>query len=234
MAKSQKIHNFAPTIIKIPHNMSENRRPRRTKADIEKCINDAAVELITTKGFANVQLTEITRKADIEPVVFYNRYQNLDEFYNEFVKKNDYWLTQAISEQRNDSSNPSEENCYKILNDLISKLVSDKIMTEILRWEIAEGNPVTERTAMLREMLNMQLVFKYKQMFRDGKSPIDISAFAAIMIGGIYYLFLHRNRSFFCGMDLNDPKDVETLRNTVSQLVNLVFATVTPTPEPES
>lgn len=206
--------------------MSETRRPRRTKADIEKCINDAAVELITRKGFANVQLTEITRQADIEPMVFYNRYQNMEEFYDEFVKKYDYWLTDLIKQQGSEQTKPSEENCTKIMDGLISELISDKIMLEILRWEIAEGNTVTERTAMLREMLNLQLVFKYKKLFRDGNSPIDIAAFAAILIGGIYYLFLHANRSFFCGLDLNDPKDIETLRKTVSQMVSLVFSTL--------
>lgn len=206
--------------------MSETRRPRRTKADIEKCINDAAVELITKKGFAEVQLTEITRKADIEPMVFYNRYHNMDEFYDEFVKKYDYWLTEVIKQQGADTSNPTEENCAGIMDGLISELISDKIMLEILRWEIASGNSVTERTAMFREMLNMQLVFKYKKLFRDGNSTIDIAAFSAIIIGGIYYLFLHRDRSSFCGLDFNDAKDIETMRTTVSQLVNLVFSTL--------
>ncbi|MBD5178506.1 MAG: TetR/AcrR family transcriptional regulator [Bacteroidales bacterium] len=206
--------------------MSETRRPRRTKADIEKRINDAAVELITQKGFADVQLTEITRKADIEPMVFYNRYHNMDEFYDEFVKKYDYWLTDVIKQQGTDTTEPSEENCAEIMDGLITELISDKIMLEILRWEVGSGNPVTERTALFREMLNLQLVFKYKKLFREGNSPIDIAAFSALIIGGIYYQFLHRDRSSFCGLDFNDPKDIEIMRNTVSQLVKLVFSTL--------
>ncbi len=67
--------------------MAGKRRPRRTKADIENRINTAAHELISKKGFLDVQLTEITRTADIEPVVFYNRYQHLADFYGEFIKK---------------------------------------------------------------------------------------------------------------------------------------------------
>lgn len=111
--------------------MSETRRPRRTKADIEKCINDAAVDLITTKGFANVQLTEITRAAGIEPMVFYNRYKNLDEFYDEFVKRFDYWVTDVIKQQGAAGTVASEENCTKIFDGLISELMTDKIMSEI-------------------------------------------------------------------------------------------------------
>lgn len=206
--------------------MAEKRRPRRTKADIENRINSSAYELISTKGFMDVQLTEITRKADIEPVVFYNRYQNLEEFYGEFIKKYDYWLTESLSKQGDDQNTPSEENCDNILNGLITELLNDKIMLEVLRWEVSSDNPSTERAALLRELQNMQLIQKYKKLFRDGKSPINIAAFASIMIGGIYYLLLHRDRSSFCGLDYNDPKDLEVLRTTVSQLVKLVFSTL--------
>lgn len=206
--------------------MSETRRPRRTKADIEKRINDAAYDLITQRGFIDLQLTEITRKAEIEPVVFYNRYQNLEDFYGEFIKKYDYWLTETISQQGTEQNDPSEENCEKILDGLITELLNDKIMLEVLRWEIAVDNPTTQRATLIREVQNMQLVQKYKKMFRDCESPINIAAFSSLIIGGIYYLILHRDRSSFCGLDYNDPKDLDILRTTVSQLVKLVFSTL--------
>lgn len=208
--------------------MAQQRRPRRTKEDIEKCINDAAVALISRKGFADVQLGEITREARIEPVVFYNRYKNLDAFYDEFVKRYDYWVTEGIKRQSESEADsvPTEEYCVGILDGLINELLDDKIMLEILRWEVGNGNPVTERTAMLREMLNMQLVFKFKKLFREGSSPIDIAALSALMIGGIYYLFLHRDRSTFCGLDLNDPADIERLRQTIANMVHLSFQTL--------
>lgn len=208
--------------------MTKPRRPRRTKEDIEKSINDAAVDLIGRKGFSGVQLSDITRQADIEPVVFYNRYKNLDDFYDEFVKKYDYWVAEGI--KRRDTPDgetmPTEDYCKTVLKGLISDLRDDKIMREILRWEISNANPVTERTAMLREMLNMQLVFKFKKLFREGDSSIDIAVLSALMIGGIYYLFLHRDRSTFCGLDLNDPGDIERMHKTVDAIVDLAFSTL--------
>lgn len=208
--------------------MTKPRRPRRTKEDIEKSINDAAVDLIGRKGFAGVQLSDITRQADIEPVVFYNRYKNLDEFYDEFVKKYDYWVAQGIKRQDTpeDEALPTKDYCKKVLIGLISDLRDDKIMREILRWEISSANPVTERTAMLREMLNMQLVFRFKKLFRESDSSIDIAVLSALMVGGIYYLFLHRDRSTFCGLDLNDPGDIERMKKTVDAIVDLAFSTL--------
>ena len=66
-------------------------------------------------------------------------------------------------------------------------------MLELLRWEIAEGNETTVRTAMLREMHTFPLAKIYEEKFKD----IDISAISALIIGGIYYLNLHRDRSKF-------------------------------------
>lgn len=208
--------------------MSAQRRPRRTKAAIENCINTAAESLIAEKGFTSTLLTDITKRAGIEPAVFYNRYKNIDEFYDELVRRYDYWLSDVVKKQAEPEQEPSEDNCAAIFDGLFSALCEDKIMQEVLRWEVSEGNPTTQRTAIFREMQNMQLVFKYKKLFRDGNSPIDIASFSALLIGGIYYLFLHKNRSTFCGVDLNDPADLEEMRRTIRSLVSLVFATLPP------
>lgn len=66
------------------------RRPRRSKADIENAIEKAAIAQIKKKGFARSQVTDIVKRAKIEPIVFYNRYKNLEEFYEGFVKRYDY------------------------------------------------------------------------------------------------------------------------------------------------
>lgn len=202
--------------------MTEKRRQRRTKADIERSIRQAGHELVNEKGFGSVLLTDITKRADIEPVVFYNRYANLEAFFTELIGQYDYWLQDSIKNEA--AAQPSAKNCDHILNGLFSALCNDKTMLEILRWEVCTDNELSERTAMLREMQNMQLIKKYKKLFRDSGNPIDISAFAALMIGGIYYLMLHKDRSTFCGLDLNDPAARDTLRRTISQLTALVFS----------
>lgn len=49
------------------------RRPRRSKADIENCINKAAKELVLKKRFSNVTVLDIIKRAKIEPITFYSR-----------------------------------------------------------------------------------------------------------------------------------------------------------------
>ena len=81
------------------------RRPRRSKADIEAAIQKAAVAQIRKKGFVRALVTDIVKKAKIEPIVFYNRFKNLEEFYDQFVKRYDYWVSDLSHQLRPDLSN---------------------------------------------------------------------------------------------------------------------------------
>ena len=76
---------------------NKTKRYRRTNVDIQADIIKAAESLIKKKGFASILVTELINKARIEPLVFYNRYDNLSEFYDEFVKRYDYWFKGLLS-----------------------------------------------------------------------------------------------------------------------------------------
>ena len=70
---------------KMMNEKKKTRKARRTKADIEKAINEAARSTIMEKGFAQTTILDIIKKAKIEPATFYKRYKNLEDFYNNFT-----------------------------------------------------------------------------------------------------------------------------------------------------
>ena len=71
----------------------EGKRKRRTNSEIEERLDKAIIQLVKEVGFQGVTVRAITRKAKIEPVVFYKRYRDLHDFIDEFVKKYDYWFS---------------------------------------------------------------------------------------------------------------------------------------------
>lgn len=154
------------------------KRYRRTNVDIQADIIKAAESLIKKKGFASMLVTELIKKARIEPLVFYNRYDNLSEFYDEFVKRYDHWFKDVLTGVQFPTD--SELGYISIFKDVHKSLQDKSVMLELLRWEIAEGNETTVRTAMLREMHTLPLVNTYEGKFKD----IDISAISALIIGG--------------------------------------------------
>ena len=174
------------------------RRPRRSKADIENSIDKAAKELVLKKRFANVTVLDIIKRAKIEPITFYSRYRNQEDFFEHFVRDFDYWFKDTMSVEDDKS-----------------------IMLELLRWEISDTNQVTLRTAMNRELHTIPLVDKYESDFKD--SGMDISAISSLLIGGIYYLCLHKECSPFCRIDLNTDEGQQRIQNAIRTLSRLLY-----------
>ena len=195
------------------------RRPRRSKADIEDAIHKAAVSQIKKKGFSQALVTDIVKRAKIEPVVFYNRYKNLDEFYDTFVKDYDYWLSDLV---RDSIENIDSEEAYSnVIEKILNNLLSDDIMTELLRWEVAEGNNITERTARLRTMHAVDIFRNYEE--KHAGIGIDVTAVSALLVAGIYYMILHKDRSSMIGIDINQAAGKRRIVNVIREISRLIF-----------
>lgn len=194
-------------------------RIRRTKATIIEDIRKAAVESVLKRGFSGSLVSEIIKKAKIEPVVFYNRYQNLEEFFSEFVKGYDYWFSD-VAKEANKQETPHDQ-FIALIEGLQECMIEKSVMQELIRWEIAEGNDITKRTASIREMFTLPLAEKYDNLFKN--SGIDFVAIATIIISGLYYLYLHKDRSTFCNIDMNTEEGRNRINQAIKFLSELLF-----------
>lgn len=207
--------------------MDAPKRIRRTKIDIEEQIIASAVKLIEKKGFSEITLTGITQKARIEPIVFYNRYKDLDEFFDELVKQYDYWLSDVLKKHEGDLY--TKEGYSHILKQLFSSLSENRMMQQLLKWELSTVNQTTLRTAGLREFHTIPLVQKFENLFES--SPVDISSVSALMIGGIYYLILHQELSEFGGINISTDAGKEKINKAIDYLVTAFFKDMIPNQE---
>lgn len=195
-------------------------RIRRTKATIIEDIRKAAVESVLKRGFSGSLVSEIIKKAKIEPVVFYNRYQNLEEFFSEFVKGYDYWFSD-VAKEANKQETPYDQ-FIALIEGLQECMIEKSVMQELIRWEIAEGNDITKRTASIREMFTLPLAEKYDDLFKN--SGIDFVAIATIIVSGLYYLYLHKDRSTFCNIDMNTEEGRNRINQAIKFLSELLFS----------
>lgn len=195
-------------------------RIRRTKATTIEDIRKAAVESVLKRGFSGSLVSEIIKKAKIEPVVFYNRYQNLEEFFSEFVKGYDYWFSD-VAKEANKQETPHDQ-FIALIEGLQECMIEKSVMQELIRWEIAEGNDITKRTASIREMFTLPLAEKYDNLFKN--SGIDFVAIATIIVSGLYYLYLHKDRSTFCNIDMNTEEGRNRVNQAIKFLSELLFS----------
>lgn len=162
------------------------RRPRRSKADIENAIEKAAIAQIKKKGFARSQVTDIVKRAKIEPIVFYNRYKNLEEFYEGFVKRYDYWLSDLGKGKRRQTADSGTN--AETMRTLLDGLLDNAIVAELLRWEIAEGCHITQRTAAIHEIDFTAYIDRQTVDISEEKRT-EARAIFALAIAGLYYLY---------------------------------------------
>lgn len=197
-------------------------RIRRTEATIIEDIRKAAVESVLKHGFSGSLVSEIIKKAKIEPVVFYKRYRNLEEFFSEFVKGYDYWFSDVAKKANKQET--SYDQFIALIEGLQECMIEKSVMQELIRWEIAEDNEITNRTASIREMFTLPLVEKYNNIFKN--SGIDFVAIATIIISGLYYLYLHKDRSTFCDIDMNTEEGRNRINQAIKFLVEPLFKNI--------
>ena len=195
-------------------------RQRRTKANIVAAIQQAAEDEILENGFTSSLVTGIIKRARIEPQVFYNRYRDLDEFYDAYVKKYDYWLSELFKQV--EAKLVSEEGLTQLLSEFVSKIASDDMMREILRWEIAQKNATTLRTSALRELHATPVTKGYTKEFEG--TDVDIMCTMALMIGGVYYIALHQKLSPFYGIDLSNEEGRRRLKAVLNRIIRHIYA----------
>lgn len=202
--------------------MEENKpkRYRRTKADIERSINKAAKDIILKKGFSRMTVLDIIKRAKIEPITFYKRYKNQEEFHDCFVREYDYWFNDML--KISPDKLYTQDGYVEIFRKLFDVLKDDSIMLELLRWEVNETNAITKRSAMNREIQTLPLATIYGIMAKD--NGIDFVAISSILIAGVYYLNLHRKCSPFCGIDASTEEGRNRLMNAIKGLSDKLFS----------
>lgn len=196
------------------------RRKKRTRSEVEEDITKVTLSLIEDKGFIGLTLTGIAKAAKVEPSVFYNRFATLEHCLDNIVRKYDYWFSNIFQDYQGDLY--SKEGYKYILKELFSSLSDNRVMQHLLSWELAVNNETTVRTAKLREFHTIPLDNKFHELFKD--TTVDIRAVSSLIVGGIYYLVLHRDLCTFCEIDVNSPAGKERIVNTINYLAEKLFS----------
>jgi len=191
----------------------EKRKGRRTKKELEDRLWTTLEKQIIEKGVNNITITGLAKEAGFEPLVIYNRFKDLDELLENYVRRYDYWLKDVFKIRKDDTP---QENLKRLLVSLINDLYDNEIMQRILLWELNDTHRITRRIAKIREIDNAELIEFFKQY--------DFNGVGAMMIAGIYYLIMHRKISTFCEIDYNSPQGKEIMIKTVENMVDSFFA----------
>ena len=195
------------------------KRPRRTNAEIDSDLLEAAKAVIQEVGFNNATIVGIAGRAKVQPNVIYNRYDNLEELFDKLAREYDFWLQDSVKIDPVKFS--PIHNCEKGLIDLLESLIDSEIMQKLLVWELGCDNYITRHVADNREKNSKYLLDYFNNGLRD--ASINFNALIALYIAGIYYLVLHGNISTFCGLDFSKKEGIDLLKETIRLSIRAIY-----------
>jgi len=195
-------------------------RVRRTNAEIDNAVMTELEKLVIRNGFDKVLVTELMANASLEPPVFYRRYGSIDNLYDKLAQRYDFWINDTIKMSELSDLGP-KSFFAKTLKTLYKELCNNAVMQKLLLWEMSTDNDTTRRTAPIRDLMNLNLVEYYDVLFKS--AHINIRGVIALLISGVYYLILHRERAPFCKIDFNTPEGEAAFSEAVDILVGMLF-----------
>ena len=104
---------------------------------------------------------------------------------------------------------------------LFRNLSDNPVMQKLLLYEMSAVNDTTKRTAETRDIMNLNLITYYETLFKPAK--VNIKSIAAILIGGIYYLILHKECAKICTIDFNTPEGEKAFSDGIDFLTDTIF-----------
>jgi hypothetical protein len=200
-------------------NINSGRRKRRTKKEVDEIFYETAKKLVEESGFSNLTVSKIINGAQVEPWVFYNRYKDIDDFIDKFVRKFDYWVNDSITL---DTKLETVMNYQSLMSNLIDAFVDNSLMQRLIAWEVNEDNYITRRTAQNRDANSQHLINFFSEKL--AKCDVDFKVATAILIGGLYYLIIHRKIATFNNIDFSTEEGIETLKNNITKMIEKIFS----------
>lgn len=195
-------------------------RVRRTNAEIDNAVMTELEKLVIRDGFGKVRVMELMANAGLESLVFYRRYGSIDNLYDKLAQRYDFWINDTIDMSELGELGP-KAFFAKTLKTLYKELCNNAVMQKLLLWEMSADNDTTRRTAQIRDVMNLNLVEYYDVLFKSAR--INIRGVIALLISGVYYLILHKERAPFCKIDFNTPEGEAAFSEAVDTLVGMLF-----------
>lgn len=195
----------------------------RDKEETKARILAAVGKLLAESGFKQLGVNAIAREAGVDKVLLYRYFENLPTLLQIFGQEGDYWLT--LEELVGDESTIAAESLDEWMQLLLVRFLRDlqqrTLTQEILRWELLEGNELTQELAHVRDRMAIDSL-EFLRQKHEFPPDTDIPAISAVLIAGIVYLVLRTKvSSTFLGIDFSSPEGWQRIESAISSLLQM-------------
>ncbi|MEM6435206.1 MAG: TetR/AcrR family transcriptional regulator [Cyanobacteria bacterium P01_D01_bin.115] len=193
----------------------------RDKAETKARILAAVGKLLAESGFKSLGVNAIAREAGVDKVLIYRYFEGLPMLLQQFAQSGDYWLSMEglVGDESTIEAKTLADWMTYLLLEFMSDLQERSITQEILRWELLEGNELTDELAQVRDQLALDSL-----KFLKGKGEFppdqDVPAISAVLIAGVVYLTLRAKiHNTFMGIDFSSPQGWQRIETALASII---------------
>ncbi len=198
----------------------ESKVKRRKAISIKMALIEGVGKVLTEQGFHKLGINVVSEEANVSKVLIYKHYESFDNLLRAYIEKQDYWLNILKSYGKNPVENQREFMKEMMCNQFDFQLKNNEF-SEMLIWELADKEDFASTIAVKREIISQGLISQYSNLLDI--NGLRFNNFVAILISSMYYLLIHKEKSTFCGVDLNDKKEQEMFKEFICWMIDLVF-----------
>ena len=196
--------------------------PLRDKSRTMARMVAAVGKVIQKKSYPGLTAPNIATAAGVDKKLVWTYFGGVNKLIEEYIHQKDFWRLAEKGDVEALLKNPNQIGPNEIGNLLESQfevLLKDKALQKIIHWELGENSKLLRSLADERERVGEQLFSLIMSDFE--KSPVDLRARLALILGGIYYLSLHSksNGSLVCGIDVNEKSGKQRIENAIREII---------------
>ena len=181
----------------------------------------AVGELIAERGFSNLGVNSIARKAGVDKVLIYRYFDGIDGLYKAYAESVDFWpsVTEIVGESDEYEllkKKPFDEIMTVVFERYIHAIRSRPHTLEVLAWETVERNSLTIELEKIRESKGLELMARMAEI---DAPDADWLAIINLFSASIHYLLIRgRKIKTFTGMDLTGDATWKRINETIGFL----------------
>lgn len=158
----------------------------RNRVETERRILEAVGRIVESDGFEKVGVNAVANEAGVSKMLIYRYFTSIEGLLAAYIKQNDYWLNISLDLPL-DKNNliPYIVEVYKAQ---IYQLRDNVVMRRLLRWELANNNPLISEIRARREENGLSLIRYVSNV--SGKPMKEIAEMASLLSASITYLAL--------------------------------------------
>ena len=199
---------------------------QRDSAATKQRIAEAAVRLLSEKGFTGLGINAIAAAAGVDKQMIYYHFGGFEALIRHIGSQLDVWLGEVLPPLQGESY---AKAVYRLMMAYNKSVRHNTMVQRLLAWELVEPSAVLLELEMARSVEMLKWMAQQRAAALPAPDGVDAPAINAVLMAGLNYLAL-REKSVgrFMSVDLSTPEGIARIAKAVELITAKTFATPVP------